>query len=157
MTQCECPDPGDAAYFDCKQHGCRKHARWWTLCQTREEYFRAWEEGRGPGQAKVEILRRHMVDATRRTVVIGVGTELKLMLSRIGIREQWGCHCAARAIVMDKEGPDWCEKNKETIVIWLEEEAKRRKLPFVRVLARLLVSRAIRSARRKLAMMEARR
>lgn len=51
MTQCECPDPGDAAYFNCKRHGCRKHAHWWRLCQTREEYFHAWEEGRGPGQA----------------------------------------------------------------------------------------------------------
>jgi hypothetical protein len=56
--------------------------------------------------------------------------------------------------MMDENGPDWCEENLETIVGWLQEEAKRRKLPFVRTGARLLVRYAIRRARKKLKMLE---
>jgi hypothetical protein len=50
---------------------------------------------------------------------------------------------------MDDEGCDWCEKNLELITDWLEEEAQRRRLPFVRTFAALLVKRAIRNARKK--------
>jgi hypothetical protein len=49
---------------------------------------------------------------------------------------------------MDERGCDWCEKNIEQIIDWLEEEAKRRKLPFARVGGKILVQRAIRNARR---------
>ena len=42
--------------------------------------------------------------------------------------------------------PGWCEKNIDEIVGWLEEEARKRRLPFVRYAAKLLVRRAIRLA-----------
>lgn len=79
----------------------------------------------------------------------GPGTELKLLLRRVGIVETGGCNCRTRALVMDSEGPDWCEEHLGLIVDWLAEEARRRKLPFVRVLGCLLVRRAIRNARKK--------
>ena len=34
----------------CERHGIRKTAAWAKLCIQRDNYFRAWEEGRGPGQ-----------------------------------------------------------------------------------------------------------
>lgn len=51
---------------------------------------------------------------------------------------------------MDAWGPDGCETHLEKIVDHLEREAKKRKLPipFRRTLARLLVRRAIRKARK---------
>lgn len=45
MTPCECPLAGY-----CTRHKVTKPNGWHKLCQTRESYFRAWEEGRGPGQ-----------------------------------------------------------------------------------------------------------
>ena len=47
MTKCECPLAGI-----CERHNVDKNEHWHKLCQTRENYFNAWEEGRGPGQAQ---------------------------------------------------------------------------------------------------------
>jgi hypothetical protein len=78
----------------------------------------------------------------------GAGTELKRILSKIGIR-QGGCSCNRRARQMDAYGIEWCEENMPTILGWLREEATRRKLPFVEVAARLVVNAAIRRAKAK--------
>jgi hypothetical protein len=52
---------------------------------------------------------------------------------------------------MNSWGPDGCERCLDKIVDHLEKEAKKRKLPipFRRTLARLLVKRAIRLARKR--------
>lgn len=47
MTACECAEPGY-----CSRHRCPKPEHWWQLCQIREDYFRLWELGRGPGQVQ---------------------------------------------------------------------------------------------------------
>ena len=50
---CEAICPGlsiTSGLFHCERHGCRKTKDWATLCQTRENYFLAWEQGYGPGQ-----------------------------------------------------------------------------------------------------------
>lgn len=78
----------------------------------------------------------------------GPGTELKTLLSRIGIRATPNCSCNARAFVMNAKGCDWCEANVDTIVGWLREEATKRGLPFLDAAGRMLVRRAIRNARR---------
>jgi hypothetical protein len=44
-TNCECLVAGW-----CGRHKCRKTEHLWMLCRTRSDYFRLWEEGRGPGQ-----------------------------------------------------------------------------------------------------------
>ena len=86
--------------------------------------------------------------------MIGVGLELHRLLARFGFKSTSKCNCDQRASLMNQEGPDWCEANLETIVGWLEEEAKNRRLPFVKVAGRILVRRAISNARKKLALWE---
>jgi hypothetical protein len=49
---------------------------------------------------------------------------------------------------MDVRGVAWVDKNRATVVEWLREESGRRKLPFVATVARLVVARAIRNARK---------
>lgn len=83
------------------------------------------------------------------------GSELKLLLSKVGILANPDCSCNNHSRAMDDmeaKEPGWCEKNMETICDWLQEEATKRKLPFVRVVARLLVKRAIANAKRKSAL-----
>ena len=78
-----------------------------------------------------------------------VGTELKKLLSKIGIAEKPNCSCNKHAKAMDAAGPDWCEQNITTIVGWLRDEAGRRKLPFVDTAGKALVKLAISRARAK--------
>lgn len=76
----------------------------------------------------------------------GPGTELKKLLSKIGIVSKPNCSCNQRARIMDqneKKEPGWCEKNIETICNWLQEEANKRKLPFLRSAGKILIRRAI--------------
>jgi hypothetical protein len=70
------------------------------------------------------------------------------LLSRIGITATPNCSCNARARIMDAKGIEWCERNVDTIVGWLREEAEKRRLPFVDLAGRLLVKRAIANAKR---------
>lgn len=82
----------------------------------------------------------------------GPGTELKALLKKVGIVATPGCSCNTRAKLMDTnelKEPGWCEKNLETICDWLQEEATKRKLPFVRMAAKILIRQAIRNARKK--------
>jgi hypothetical protein len=78
----------------------------------------------------------------------GPGTELKKLLSKIGITATPNCSCNARAKIMDKNGSDWCENNIDTIVGWLKEEATKRNLPFINYAAKLLIKKAIKNARK---------
>lgn len=82
----------------------------------------------------------------------GPGTELKALLKKVGIVATPGCSCNTRAKTMDEmeaKEPGWCEKNIETICDWLQEEATKRKLPFVRAAGRLLIRKAISNHRKK--------
>lgn len=76
------------------------------------------------------------------------GTELKKLLSKIGIQATPNCSCNKRAALMDTNGIEWCENNIDTIVGWLREEASKRKLPFIDAAGKLLVKRAISNARK---------
>ena len=79
----------------------------------------------------------------------GAGTELKGLLKKIGIVSSPNCSCNKRANMMDAKGIDWCKENIEEIVDWLAEEAKKRKLPFLRFAGKKLVQLAISRAERK--------
>ena len=79
----------------------------------------------------------------------GPGTELKRLLKRLGIKPDGTCNCEHHAAQMDAWGPDGCEENMDAVVGWLEKEARKRCLPFVRFGAEQLVRLAIRRARRK--------
>ena len=80
----------------------------------------------------------------------GPGSELKKLLSKIGIKANAGCKCSDRARhidYMESIEPGWTERNIENIIDWMQEEAKKRKLPFVRAGAKVLVKLAIRRAK----------
>lgn len=80
----------------------------------------------------------------------GAGTELTKLLKFFGIEStEKGCKCKSRAAKMDKNGVEWCANNIEKILDWLKEEAQKRKLPFLRTAAKVIVLRAIRNARAK--------
>lgn len=80
----------------------------------------------------------------------GVGTELKKLLSYINITSSPNCSCTSRARAMNEKGIHWCKNNKEIIIGWLEEEAKKRKLPFIRYAASKILDLAIYRAEKKL-------
>lgn len=77
-----------------------------------------------------------------------VGCHLKKLLGRLHIKPRPGCRCDAIAAELDRRGPDWCQDNIAWIVAGMRDEANKRGLPFVEIAARLLISRAIRNARR---------
>ena len=79
----------------------------------------------------------------------GVGTELKALLSYMNIKANPNCSCNAKAKTMNKNGVNWCKDNKDTIIGWLEEEAKKRKLPFIRYGAKKILDLAIYRAEKK--------
>lgn len=78
----------------------------------------------------------------------GPGAYLKKYLSRIGITSTPTCSCNAKAKHMDEMGVEWCEANLDTIVGWLKEEAEKRRLPFFEWPAKMLIQKAIKSAKK---------
>jgi hypothetical protein len=78
----------------------------------------------------------------------GPGTELKRLLSLIGITAGENCSCNKHARIMNAWGADECERRVEEIVGWLREEATKRGLPFFAAAGRMVVRRAIAAARR---------
>ena len=78
----------------------------------------------------------------------GAGTQLKRLLSRVGIKASDTCSCTARATKMDEMGIEWCEQNIPEIVGWLKEEAAKRKLPFLAYPTKVIVQRAIKMAKK---------
>jgi len=79
----------------------------------------------------------------------GAGTEVKRLLAKFKLNPAPGCKCNSRMNIMNKNGPDWCEQNIDTIVGWLREEADRANLMFNTIAAKLIVRRAIHNARKK--------
>jgi hypothetical protein len=77
---------------------------------------------------------------------VGVGAELKKLFSMIGIKATPNCSCNRRAANMDQKGIAWCKENKEEILSWLAEEAKKRKIPFVKFAAESALKIAIKRA-----------
>ena len=85
----------------------------------------------------------------RAVPLYGPGTELKNLLRKFGIVAKAGCSCNSYAQQMNIWGPEKCEEQLPAILVWLERESARRKLPFLKMAAELLVRRAIKTARRK--------
>jgi hypothetical protein len=101
--------------------------------------------GDTPGRGLIQV---RVVEQLPPPPNAGPGTELKRLLARVGITPKPGCKCVARAIEMDIRGPEWCEQNIGIITGWLREEAERRGLPFIDAAGRMLVRRAIATARK---------
>lgn len=82
-------------------------------------------------------------------VMGGAGTELKALLSNLGIDAVDSCPCNRHAKEMDNKGVEWCQRNIETVLEWIEKESRRRGIPFVKKAAKMVVRIAIRRARKK--------
>jgi len=78
----------------------------------------------------------------------GPGTMLHSMLKKIGIKSTENCSCVSHAITMNQKGNQWCEDNIETILSWLQTESQKRKIPFVKSVAKLIVQRAINKSKK---------
>ena len=79
------------------------------------------------------------------------GTILSKMIKSIGFQISDSCSCKQHALEMNEKGNDWCESNTDLIVSWLREESKKRKLPFIDAIGKLIVGRAIKKSRKLLA------
>ena len=79
----------------------------------------------------------------------GPGTELKKLLKKFGIHSQANCSCNKRADEMDNQGNDWVEENIDIVVDWMKEEARKRKLPFLKTAGKILVRKAVANSRKK--------
>lgn len=96
------------------------------------------------------LLRPATADGTAaRTLppAAGPGTELKKLLAAFGIVASPTCGCNAMAAKMDAAGPDGSEAMLPEILAVMRTEAEKRGLPFIEAAARLLVKKAIRTAR----------
>jgi hypothetical protein len=80
----------------------------------------------------------------------GPGTELAKLLKSFGINPTPTCQCRAKQQQMDQWGCDECERPEriDEVVAVMRAEAAARGLPFLDMAGRLLVRRAIRSARK---------
>ena len=81
-------------------------------------------------------------DKDQTTIGSGPGTELKKILSWFAV-DTPTCECLSRARLMNTWGPQGCRDNISTILMWLQEEALNRQIPFVKVVAKQLVLLAI--------------
>jgi hypothetical protein len=78
----------------------------------------------------------------------GPGSILTGMIKTLGISSSSTCSCRRHALEMNDKGPDWCEENMETILSWLRDEAKKRGLPFIDMVGKAMVQRAINRSRK---------
>ncbi len=77
---------------------------------------------------------------------LGVGYQVKRLLSMVGIKATKNCSCNKKAKDIDRRGLRWAKKNRQAIVGMLEDEAIRRGIPFSRFAAKRLVDLAILTA-----------
>lgn len=67
------------------------------------------------------------------------GTRLSNTLG-IFFQESEGCACPGRKDILDVWTPSHIRKNMEEVIDWLQQEAKKRKLPFFRPAVRILLN-----------------
>ncbi len=100
-----------------------------NFVETNKEWFVCEHD---PQQYGLTVLSRNKEDRPEQEIEMdwprgwGVGTELKKLLSKIGIVATPNCKCNARAEEMDNRGISWCELNTALILEWLKEETENR-------------------------------
>lgn len=81
----------------------------------------------------------------------GPGTVLASMIKTLGIHMSDSCSCRRHALTMNEKGNEWCSQNVDTIVGWLRDESKRRGLPFVDMIGKVMINRAIKKSKKLMA------
>jgi hypothetical protein len=107
----------------CERHKCWKTRNWVKLCQTRADYRKAWDEGRGPGQKPAGVAGKPKVEAKPR--VKGVGDHMKDVTAELKLVMKQGCGCASLAAEMNRLGAEGCRRDRARLVPKLQENAKR--------------------------------
>ena len=87
----------------------------------------------------------------------GIGSHLKIVLRKVGIKGIAGCNCSQNARKINKWNADEAEARIEQIVEMMKGEASVRGIPFSRTLAALVVRRAISNHRAEARRMDARK
>ena len=98
-------------------------------------------------EASYEYLK-HKYRSTYESPLSGVGSQLKNILSKMGIKASSTCPCNEYAKIMNNNGIEWCEQNIDTIIGWLRETAQKRHMPFIDYAAKIIVKRAIHNAKK---------
>lgn len=102
MTSCECPLAGY-----CQRHQVKKANGWHKLCQTKQAYFDAWENGTGPGQVRKpdetrELRRKKVEEATKRKARLIEWLRLFRLESEKGLGDT-----SDRLVKQKKKSPPW--------------------------------------------------
>ena len=108
---CKIPDASDGWVW-CERHKVKKTAHWVRLCQTRPDYFQAWEDGRGPGQphpkVSEELSEPPKTNPVKKQQYL-LGDRISSALSLVGITEDrvssWlgrPCGCSRRREKLNK-------------------------------------------------------
>lgn len=119
----------------------------WTQAQAE----RALMSQLGKTKEEIEASLQALFPRTLEQNPNGPGTILTGMISTLGIKSTSNCSCRRHALQMNDNGPDWCEQNMDTILGWLKEESAKRNLPYIEMVAKAMVQRAISKSRRLLA------
>ena len=155
VTECQCakngrPElEGDGNTFFCTTHNCYKTPHFYDLCRTKSGYWKQWEKDQGPGQFKIANNKNKRPSRKRKKPKGGAGTELKLLLQKFWIANKEDCGCDKMANEMNQKGTVWCRDNAEDILNHMKKQAKKRKLPFVKIAASKLLQIAIKRAEKK--------
>ena len=123
MPDCDCNQfPENERLMWCERHHCWKTRNWVKLCQTRADYRKAWDEGRGPGQTRTDVDKPSQ---PRKPRVKGVGDHMKDLTAALKLSPKQGCGCQSLANEMNRLGPDGCRRERTRLVGKLETNAQR--------------------------------
>jgi len=96
----------------------------------------------------IQLYLQNLFPKTLEDDPYGPGSILAGMFSAIGIKSTPTCSCRRHALEMNRRGIEWCEENVDTICGWLEAECKKRHIPYVESVAKIVVNRAINKAKK---------
>jgi hypothetical protein len=117
---------------------------------TQEQADRALRSQLGNTTEEIQQTLQSLYPKTLEQNPNGPGSILTGMISSLGIKSTSNCSCRRHALEMNDKGTDWCEQNMPTILSWLKEESAKRNLPFIEMVAKAMVQRAINKSRRLL-------
>ena len=63
-----------------------------------------------------KLIKRNNPIIPKLDISIGVGDILKELLDKIHIKYDVGCSCNSKLSVLNRKGPEWCQKNIQTII-----------------------------------------
>lgn len=143
-------NPTDKQYYLAIQHMPER-----VILFDQEQYDQNPDITKAQAQAKFmemcnndpQTFLQNMFPRTLEDDPYGPGSILASMFSAIGIKSSPTCSCRRHALEMNKNGIEWCEANIDVICGWLEEECKKRKIPYVQTVAKMVVNKAINKAK----------